>query len=283
MEKLRLLSNNVWSSRKNHTWWIERGLDCSSAARAPQFAKVYQDLLPDVIGWQEGDSFFRELTPPAMKEIGLTNYEIITAGCTSILYNKDKLELRESQFFVYPDTMEGYEGTYNEDNSKSYGIGVFKVKENGKYIIFGTTHLWWMSGNPESKYYCPQADEAREYQTNCMLDALEALREKYNCPAIAVGDFNTTCDSLALKSAFARGYRHAHDIATEYADERGGCHPCYPWGYQMYDNPGPFEKSIDHIIIKGEPEGFVKRFDRYTPDYYMPLSDHFPVFIDVEI
>ena len=282
MDTLRLLSNNVWSSRKNHTWWIENGLNCSSEARAPQFSRVYKELMPDVIGWQEGDAFFRELTPPAMKEAGLTNYEIITAGCTSLLYNKDKLELRESLFFVYPDTMEGYDGTYNEGNSKSYGIGVFKVKESGKHIIFGSTHLWWMSGDPESKYYCPQSDEAREYQVNCMLDAIEALREKYDCPAIAVGDFNATCDSLAVKTAFARGYRHAHDIATDYADERDGHHYCYPWGYKMYDNPGPFAKSIDHILVKGEPEGFVKRFDRYTPDYYMPLSDHFPVYIDVE-
>ena len=282
MDKLRILSNNVWSSRKNHTWWKEQGLDCSSAARAPKFARVYKELLPDLIGWQEGDEFFRELTPPAMKEAGLTNYEIVTAGCTSIIYNKDKLELRESLFFVYPDTMEGYEGTYNEANSKSYGIGVFKVKESGKHIIFGSTHLWWMSGNPESKYYCHKSDEAREYQVNCMLDAIEALQNKYNCLAIAVGDFNATCDSLAVKSAFARGYRHAHNIATDYADETEGCHFCYPWGYKSEAYTGPFEKSIDHILVKGEPEGFLKRFDRYSPDYYMPLSDHFPVYIDVE-
>ena len=282
MDKLRILSNNVWSCTKNQPWWIEQGLDCSSAARAPIFAQVYKELLPDLIGWQEGDAYFRELTPPAMKELGLNNYEIIPAGYTSILYNKEKLELRESHFFVYPDTMEGFDGVYNAGNGKSYCIGVFKIKESGKHIIFGTTHLWWKHANPQSRFYCPQADEGREYQTNCMLDTLEALREKYDCPAIGVGDFNAIYDSLAVKAAFARGYRHAHNIATDYADDRDGVHYCVPEGYKMYDNPRPFEKSIDHIFVKGDPEGFVKRFERYTPDYYMPLSDHFPVYIDIE-
>ena len=115
-----------------------------------------------------------------------------------------------------------------------------------------------------------------------MLDALEELRKKYDCPAIAVGDLNDVYDSLAVKAAFARGYRHAHDIATDFADDRNGYHYCFPDGYELYDNPKPFEQGIDHILVKGEPDGFVKRFERFTPDYYMPLSDHFPVYIDVE-
>ena len=41
--------------------------------------------------------------------------------------------------------------------------------------------------------------------------------------------------------------------------------------------------GIDHILISDAPEGFVRRFERYTPEYYMPLSDHFPVFADVEL
>ena len=281
MDKLRIMTNNVWSCGKNQPWWEERGLDCSSAARAPLFPKVYKDTMPDLIGWQEGDAHFRKLVLPGMIELGM-NFEIIPAGCTSILYNQDKLELRESHFYIYPDTMEGFESVYNNGNSKSYCIGVFKLKESGKHIIFGSTHLWWKSGNPESKHYCPQADEAREYQMNCMLDTLEALREKYNCPAIAVGDLNALYDSLAVKAAFARGYRHAHDIAVEYADEREGYHYCFPDGYKLYENPKPFEKGIDHILVKGDPDGFVRRFERFTPDYYMPLSDHFPAWIDVE-
>ena len=116
-----------------------------------------------------------------------------------------------------------------------------------------------------------------------LLDRLEEIRKKYSCPAIAVGDFNAEYDSLAVKATFDRGYRHAHDIAVEYSDERDGYHFCFPDGYKMYNNPKPFKEAIDHIVIKGEPDGFVRRFERYTPDYYMPLSDHFPAWIDVEL
>ena len=31
------------------------------------------------------------------------------------------------------------------------------------------------------------------------------------------------------------------------------------------------------------PEGAVKRYDIYAEDFYMALSDHLPVFIDVEL
>ena len=237
--------------------------------------------MPDLIGWQEGDAFFRELVIPEMTKLGM-NYNIIPAGCTSILYNKATLELRESHFVIYPDEVPGYEGIFNNVNTKSYCIGVFKVKATGKHIIFGTTHLWWKSGNPDKGSYYPYSNEAREYQINLMLDQLEALREKYDCPAIAVGDLNDVYDSLAVNAAFARGYRHAHDIATEYTDERDGYHYCFPNGYELYENPKTYKEAIDHILVKGEPEGFVKRFERFTPDYYMPLSDHFPAFIDVE-
>ena len=45
----------------------------------------------------------------------------------------------------------------------------------------------------------------------------------------------------------------------------------------------PFEKSPDHIPVKYAAEDFVRRFERYTPDYYLPLSDHSSVFADVEL
>ena len=30
-------------------------------------------------------------------------------------------------------------------------------------------------------------------------------------------------------------------------------------------------------------DGAVKCFERYSPDYYYPLSDHSPAFIDIEL
>ena len=280
MAKLRIMSTNVWRCAENKPWWIERGLDCSSASRAPGIAKAYSETSPDIIGTQECDVIFREHLPKEVAKLGL-NYDFITAGFTSVLYNKDTLELVETEYVVYPENIPEYEGVFNNDDSKSFCLAVFKVKSDGKYIVFAGTHLWWMGGDPDGKSYRPHSHEAREYQMNCMLDHLEAFRKKYNCPAVAVGDINAKYDSLAIKAALNRGWHHAHDVATEYADERNGWHYCFPDGYVEYE-PTPFKEGIDHILVGGESEGFVKRFERYTPDYYVSLSDHYPVFADVE-
>ena len=282
MDKLRIMTNNVWSCGSNKPWWIERDLDCSSAARAPKFAPVYKETMPDLIGWQEGDAQFRALVLPEMEKLGM-NYELVYGKDTSILYNKDTLELIDSWFQIYPINIPDYEGEFNNNETKSFCIGLFKTRSSGKLLLFASTHLWWMSSNPIHSHYQPHSDKAREYQINTLLDLLEELREKYNCPAIAVGDFNAEYYTNAVQVTFERGYRHAHDIAVEYADDRDGYHFCFPTGYKLYENPKPFKEGIDHIIIKGEPQGFVRRFERYTPDYYMPLSDHFPAYIDVEM
>ena len=281
MSKLRIMSTNVWRCAENKPWWIERGLDCSSAARAPGIVKAYAETLPDIIGTQECDVIFREHLPKEIAKIAL-NYTFVESGFTSFIYNNDKLELVENEYVIYPESLPEHEGVFNNDNSKSFCLAVFRVKEDGKYIVFAGTHLWWMSGDEGHPSYRPFSHQAREYQMNIMLDHLDEFRKKYNCPAVAVGDINAKYDSLAIKAALSRGYRHAHDIAVEYADERNGWHYCFPDGYIGYDDPKPFAEGIDHILVAGEPEGFVRRFERYTPEYYWSLSDHFPVFADVE-
>ena len=281
MDKLRILTNNVWCCWDNQPWWEERGLNCASDHRAPGIAQVYEELLPDIIGWQEGDGKFQKHIPAILTEKGL-KYGFISGNLTPILYNRNTLDLIETHFMIYPKNVPGYEGEFNNANTKSFTVAAFRTKTSEKMIVFATTHLWWMSGNPEDDCYRPHSCEAREYQIKLMLDRVEEFRNKYNCPAVICGDLNDVYDSLAVKAATERGYRHAHDIAFDYADERDGYHYCFPDGYDMYENPKSFTEAIDHILVKGEPEGFVRRFERYTPEYYLPLSDHFPAFVDVE-
>ena len=276
MAKLRLASNNIWSCGSNQPWWEERGLDCSTEVRSLGFARAYSEFLPDVIGLQEADRHLRQTIHSHLLSGGL-DYALIYGSATSIMYRADKLDLIECDFHLYPDNIPDHEGVFNNAKSKSYGIGVFRIKENGKYFAFANTHLWWMSEGQRA-----HSNKARTYQMSLMLDRLDELKAKYNCPAIAVGDMNTNYDSEAVSSAIARSYLHAHDIATDYADERNGWHYCFPDGYDNYEKPGPFKAGIDHILVSGMPEGAVSRFERFTPDYFMPLSDHFPVYADVE-
>ena len=57
----------------------------------------------------------------------------------------------------------------------------------------------------------------------------------------------------------------------------------FPAGFETYYYDKPFPAAIDHILVTGAEEGFVRRFERFSPDYYFPLSDHSPAFADIEI
>ena len=154
--------------------------------------------------------------------------------------------------------------------------------------MFATTHLWWKSSDQKKMFslgsgYQPGSDEAREYQVQLLAQQVTRMQNKYGCPAVVVGDFNTDYNSKAIQYLFADGFRHAHDVAVEHAEESIGYHNCFPSGYDKFYSEKPFVDAIDHILVRGEKENAVKCFERYSPEYYYPISDHSPVYIDLEL
>lgn len=251
-ERIRLMTHNVWNKDFNSPNWESGGNDCSAEARVGGLLRVYRETLPDIIGGQE------------------VSFELV-----------------DSAFGTYPEHIEGYEGVFNDSRSKSWNLGVFRIKENGKLFIFATTHLWWKKSPGEEPFagsseYQAGSDEAREYQVAQLSEKILQYRNTYGCPAIVVGDMNTGYHTKAIRHLLSKGFRHAHDIAVEYADETIGYHNCFPWGFESFYLDNPYEEAIDHILILGEKEGAVKRFERYSADYYFPISDHSPAYIDVE-
>ncbi|MBQ8688989.1 MAG: hypothetical protein IJ515_01330 [Clostridia bacterium] len=284
---IRLMTHNIWNNDENCSEWEAKGQDCSAQARVGGLLRVYHETLPDVIGCQEASALMADLLKTGFEGEGV-KYTLIWGRFTPIIYRADKFELIDSEFGAYPENIDGYEGCFNDVGSKSWNLGVFRVKESGKVFVFATTHLWWKK-NPSDKLFSAGSafqefsDEAREYQIGLLTEKIEKYRAMYNCPAIMVGDMNTDYNSKAIRSALAHGFRHAHDIATEYAEESIGYHNCFPWGFETEYFDTPFETAIDHILVIGEKGGAVKRFERYSPDYYFPISDHSPAYIDIEL
>ena len=284
--RIRLMTHNVWNKNFNSPEWEAKGEDCSATARVGGLLRVYRETMPDIIGGQEFSALMADLMKEGFAEAPV-DYTLIWGRFTPILYRADKFELVDSAFGAYPEHMEGYEGIFNDAKSKSWNLGVFRIKESGKLFIFATTHLWWKKSPVDetsfgNNVYQAGSDEAREYQIATLAEKIRFYREKYDCPAVLVGDLNTNYRSKAIKYLLDHGFRHAHNIATEYADESIGYHDCFGWGYTTEYYSGPFEDAIDHILLIGEKDGAVKRFERYSPDYYFPISDHSPAFIDVE-
>lgn len=278
--KLRLMSNNQWKCDNNLPEWEAKGMDCSPTVRERGFARLYAEKLPDVIGLQEVSAIMADKLVRYCRDAGV-HYSLLWGKDTPIVYRPDKLELIDSDFALFPDEFPGHEGCFNNGKTKSWCLAVFRAKEDGKCFVFVSTHLWWKSGNPQSKNYQAASDEARAYQMGLVMDVAEQYAAKYSCPIIIVGDLNANYRSLAVRAALERGYAHAHNVATDFADEEHGYHWCGRDGFVPYV-PRPFEEGIDHILLKGMPVGGVRRFERYTPEYYLPISDHSPVYIDVE-
>jgi len=279
MGQLRLMSHNVWKCDGNLPAWKEKGEDCSSPARAKGMVRVYTETRPDVIGCQEMSALMADELLCGLAEKG-QRYALLWGRDTPILYRQDRLELLDSDFRIYPTELPGWKGEFNNSGTKSWCIAVFRDKTDGRKLIFMSTHLWWMSSDPASLDYQAGSDEARVWQLNLAMDRLEQMQAEYGCPAVLVGDLNAAYSAPVIRSALSRGYAHAHNIAADYADEDWGYHYCFGDGYKPYVK-APFEKAIDHILVKFAPENFVRRFERYTPEYYLPLSDHSPVFADV--
>lgn len=279
MGNLRLMSHNIWNCDNNLPAWQAKGEDCSAQVRMPGMVRVYRETGPDIIGLQEVSLLQADLLLRGLLDDG-QRYAMLWGKFTPVIYRQDRLELVESEFYTYPEEMDGWDGEFNDVKSKSCSIAVFRDKQDGKLLVFATTHLWWKNNDPKAKNYQAGSDEARVYQLNMTMDRLEAYHEKYGCPVVLVGDLNSKYNSPVIQNALARDFEHAHNIATEFADEDWGYHYCFGDGYKPYE-PAPFEKAIDHILVKYAPAGFVRRFERYTPDYYLPLSDHSPVFADV--
>ena len=285
---IRLMTHNVWNNDENHATWAAKGQDCSAEARSAGILRTHVETLPDVIGCQELTKRMAELLLAGLnREIG--GFAMIEGAFTSIFYRVDKFSLIESDFYRYPERMEGYDGIFNDAGSKSYCIGVFEEKASGRRFIFASTHLWWMKSPTEGMTppypgnYQRGSDEARAYQLKTLIGRVEKYRGKYECPAFIVGDLNARYDSMALKAAFSAGYRHTHDVATDYADDAVGYHYCFADGFKEEYYDEPFVWAIDHILAIGEKEGAIRRFARYSPDYYFPISDHSPAYADVLI
>jgi hypothetical protein len=276
------MTHNQWKCDNNQPAWEADGFDCSVGVRTKGFIRVYKDTLPDIIGCQESsfamvDKMIRYAAAEGLR------YALLWGRDTPIVYRPDKFELVDSDFSLFPDEFPGHEGIFNNSQTKSWTLGVFRIKENGKLLIFVSTHLWWKSGNPASGHYQPYSDEARQYQLNIVMEKVAQYCAKYNCPAAVVGDLNANYNSLAVQHALANGYVHAHDIAVEFADETMGYHYCFPSGFKTEYYDKPFPDAIDHILVIGAEDGFVRRFERFSPDYYFPISDHSPAYVDLEI
>lgn len=281
------MSNNQWKCDKNHSAWLERGEDCSAEARVGGLVRAYTAVMPDVLGLQEVSGHMAELMMARMSRVEaadgqVARYAYISGGDTPIVYRSDKLKLLESGFYLYDEHIDGLEGSFNNSETKSYCFGVFEVREDGRRFALMSTHLWWKSSDAASRHYQAHSNEARAHQIGLASAKMDEIYAKYRCPCVLMGDFNAAMGSLCLEKALAEGWVEVHDICRGDCDETRGHHPCGPGGYSRGD-AGSFDRAIDHILLKNAPDAVVNSFRRLTDEWFDPISDHYPLYIDIDL
>lgn len=275
---LRIMTNNVWNNQNNNPIWLSQGEDCSAYTRFENMAKIFAAYNPDVLCFQEMDPSYVNVminylnsADRAYKLVSFREAGIAGSSYTPIIYNSNEVTLLDSGSHVF---------TYGSNQlTKSYTWGYFKQNSSGKCFAAFSTHLWWMNEND-----LPGSAEYRENQITEISEAIDELSEKYNCPCFVMGDFNCTASSKEYQILPKLGFSDCYDIATKFADNTSGTYNCSSFVFSCKPNGGSYKKtSIDHALAKNLNDSEVLIYEYVNPNFYGKLSDHAPLYIDVNL
>lgn len=279
---LRILDDNIWDYSLDTIppAWQAIGEDPRDFVRAPKFAALIADYLPDVFTFQEYSSHFHAEFYPAVQKKG---YVIAWESKedwnnTPIFYNRKTLELLYVNFNLYAPSR------WSNHGSKSFTSAVFKRKIDGKVFALIGTHLWWKSDKAQ-----PGSTMARASQLRLVMAETEIIRTKFgDVPVVVVGDMNCEENTVPLRQMTEAGYIPCYKAATIFGDTHNGHHVCSPKeGYSVTSHRKGESReagAIDHCLIYDPSRtAEIKVFDCLMHDYLVKLTDHYPNLIDLKL
>lgn len=266
---LRIMTNNVWANDSNQPAWSALGEDCSAKHRAVYFAGLYMALRPDVINLQESTTL-APLILNNMKKYGVEYIHVELVPGNALIYNPETLTLIDSG---------SHDFDYGNNGGKGYTWGYFQLNGTDSYFITLSTHMWYKSDTAQAG-----SSKMREQQASEIAEIAKILVDKYNCPMFVCGDLNTKIDTDAFRNLTNAGFENCFNLATVYADTSAGRHTCSPSGFAKETSPGSYTASgIDHILVKNKGDTEIRIFTHTTPYFYIKLSDHYPLYVDVSL
>lgn len=229
--------------------------------RAKKYLALIDAYKPDVIGVQE----FCENWYCAVNHNLPDGYKLInplTTGLllrmTAMIYNSDTLNLIESDTFSYE---------MGDPRLRRVVWAVFEDKKTGKRFAVTNTHLDLLR---EGQY--EELTNVMRSQRDEILNCIEELSERFDCPVFSTGDYNTAENTPYAKTAdIPEIYNSFADklVDTKFVSKNQVCGSERNW----------LSLSYDHIFMKGNSE--IKSFCLMSYDYLMDMSDHYTIFADV--
>lgn len=279
---LRILNDNIWDYSQDTIppKWKEIGEDPRDFVRAPQFARLVTDYMPDVLTLQEYSSHMHAEFYPRVQDAGY------------VIAWESKEDWNNTPIFYYPETMELLYVNYHKytpaqwcnRGTKSFTSAVFKRKSDSKVFALINTHLWWKSDK-----VMPGSTMARAAQVRLMMAEAEIIAAKFGAiPIIVTGDMNCEENTVPIQQFISAGYIPCYKAATTYGDNNNGHHICSPKdGYlpkSRRKGPDRETGAIDHcLILDPAKQSEIKVFDCIMEEYTVKLTDHYPLLIDIRL
>lgn len=273
---LRILDDNIWQfdSKESTIEWKEAGLECTNAVRGPQFVQLVRAYMPDVAAFQEVSNPMKAVWDPLLAKYNYKEaFNVPKDGVnfTPIYINTETVELLDAGYVPFVPEK------WNNSKTKSYSWAVCHLKEKGQVFIVVSTHLWYKSDQAE-----PGSSNARAEQVKTIMQTVEKLKNKYDCPVIVVGDMNAVNDSQAMKNFYEGGYLPCETLATNITDMTNGHHLCKP-----HDPPSRAglnrtrNEAIDHLLLYNGKDVEIRNFICEKSMFTIMITDHCPNILDI--
>ena len=277
---LRIFDDNIWQydSESIPETWVPLGVDPRDSVRSIGFAKLVSDYKPDIVTLQEYSHHMDGHLAPKLRGLGFTNAceEDGSWNFTPVFYDSTVVELLKVRYNLYTPKQ------YSNANTKSFTSAVFRHKGNGKVFAILNTHLWWRPDEAQ-----PGSNMARASQIRLMMAEADALKAEYGCVIFLLGDMNCEEDTVPIRQLLDDGYIPCYKAAKVFGDNHNGHHRCDPKAFSAESSrKGPDRETgaLDHFLIHNAQEGTeVLIYYCIMDEYTLPLTDHYPNYVDVKL
>ena len=298
------MKNSLMTFNVLNAWLPKSGAYKTMNARSIQAANFLQRILPDILCLQELDYYYRHDGEMLSRLSDMyaeadTQDEIAGRGWNCILYRKDRFSVVASggynftangfsvvpikddgepipemscncHKYRYPEDSE--EGKVNLDRTRFRSLGWAVLEDaSGERLLITTTHF-------SLRKQC-QGNEVK-----FVLELINKLGQRYGCPFVLCGDFNSATTWGAAKMLLEGGLLDSYDM-TSVRDDRHSCHPSSGKGSAEEQDamPGGAYKThaIDHIFCDREMK--IASYRIYAEQELLSVSDHCPTMIEFEI
>ena len=235
--------------------------------RDDETAEKILELMPDVIGLQEFDDYYRNATGTPLSALISAQYAEAgseTMSWNPIFYNTSTVELIQCGHENY--TLGTSYDTYNykgQIGSKFRTIdwALLKHKDSDKQFLVLNTHL-----DVEADKQPSQVSELKNKVTE--------LKKSLGAEAIfLIGDLNSNVNSATAKNLFQFGFKDTHELAQT-KDDLTSC------GTKGAAVTGAYQWAIDHVYCIGEQ---ISVSNYLTVTDIRNASDHCPVAVTLRL